>query len=424
VRLATRQPDLDPVVGEVLDRRLQREDPRPVALALSGGGDSLALLLASAAWANRGGRRLLVLTVDHGLRPESRDWTLACAALAGRLSLDFRALAWTSEKPVTGLPAAARAARHGLLADAARNAGARVILMGHTADDVLEARLMREAGSTTPEPREWSPSPVWPAGRGLFLLRPLLAVGRREIRRWLGAQSETWIEDPANADQAYARPRAREVLARRQTTAPVAPQDDRPAQDLALACRPFAGGRLELDRDLLRQATPMAARRFVGTACVCAAGSSRPPSPNRVQNLRDRLTGAADVTATLAGARIEADATHIRFLREVGEASRGGLAPLAIAAGDDAVWDGRFEITTERAIEVRRLAGLANQLSPHDQQALRTLPPSVRPALPVVIDAAGRVACPVLSDVRGVALTPLGHARLLAACGVVEREPT
>ena len=175
---------------------------------------------------------------------------------------------------------------------------------------------------------------------------------------------------------------------------------------------------------MLRQAAPIAARRVVAAACLCAAGSSRPPSASRAQSLTDRLTGAASVTATLAGARIEADAIRIRFVREAGEASRGGLAPMALAAGEDAVWDARFEIAADRPIEVRRLAGLAGRLSPREQQALRALAPSARPALPVVIDAAGRLACPVLGEVEGVRLAPLGHARLLAACGVVEREPT
>src|SRR5213079_1546584 len=125
----------------------------------------------------------------------------------------FRALGWSGDKPTTGLPAAARAARHALLADAAREAGARAILMGHTADDILEARLMRAEGSTTPDPREWTPSPAWPQGRGVFLLRPLLDLRRADLRRWLSARGETWIDDPANEDASYARPRARQALA-------------------------------------------------------------------------------------------------------------------------------------------------------------------------------------------------------------------
>ncbi|HQN50642.1 MAG TPA: tRNA lysidine(34) synthetase TilS, partial [Phenylobacterium sp.] len=180
-----------------LDARLNPDSRAPLAVALSGGSDSLALTMMAAAWAERHHRRLLVLTVDHGLRPESAGWTALCAGHARRLGADFQALCWRGDKPLTGLPAAARAARHALLADAARQAGASVILMGHTADDLAESAAMRAAGATTPDAREWSPSPVWPQGRGVFLLRPLLDQGRAVLRAWLAAQGETWIEDPA-----------------------------------------------------------------------------------------------------------------------------------------------------------------------------------------------------------------------------------
>jgi tRNA(Ile)-lysidine synthase len=203
------QPDIPTAVAAVLDRRLSATSARPVAVALSGGGDSVALLLAARAWAAAHGRRLVALTVDHRLQPQSRAWTEACGELAHSLGAGFQALAWEGEKPPRGLPAAARAARHRLLAEAARGCGARVILVGHTADDVAEARAMRQAGSTTPAPREWSPAPVWPEGRGIFLARPLLALRRAALRDWLAAEGARWIEDPANADPRYARARAR-----------------------------------------------------------------------------------------------------------------------------------------------------------------------------------------------------------------------
>jgi tRNA(Ile)-lysidine synthase len=396
VRLAaapgTLELDLASAVGTVLDRRLQANLQQPLAVALSGGGDSLALLLIGAEWARRAGRSLVVLTVDHRLRPESTAWTRACADTAQRLGLPFRALAWEGEKPARGLPAAARAARHGLLADAARAAGARVILMGHTADDVLESRLMREAGSTTPDPREWSPSPVWPQGRGLFLLRPLLGARRSDLRAYLTARAETWIDDPANEDAAFARPRARRALA--DGASPPIAGVAGSAGDLALACHEEAGAGFVIARAALRAADPPALARFVSAACLCAAGTDRPPGRDKVARLAARLTGDAPFIAGLAGARIEADTERVSFRREPGEAARGGLAPLRLRAGETGVWDGRFEITAECAIEVRAAPG---------------------GILPIAVGDDGSVEDPPAN--------PLTHDRLLAACGVVEREP-
>jgi tRNA(Ile)-lysidine synthase len=412
---------LDPsaAVAAVLDRRLDAASVRPLAVALSGGGDSVALLLAARHWAEARGRPLVALNVDHRLQPASAAWTQACAELAVRLGAGFRALAWTGEKPQRGAPAAARAARHRLLAEAARACGARVILLGHTADDVAEARAMRRAGSTTPEPREWSPSPVWPEGRGIFLLRPLLALRRAALRDWLAGQGASWIEDPANADLRYARARARAGLA----GAGEIPLAQAAPLRLATLGRIAPWGGVALAREAWRTPAADEAERWLGLACVCAGGGARLPAGAARERLAERLGGSAPLTATLAGARVEADAGEIRIVREAGEARRGGLAPLALPAGEPAVWDGRFELTSRVAgLEARPLAGLARRLPPDQQRALAALPAAARPGLPAVVDRTGGVSSPLLGA-SPVACVPLAEARLRAAAGLVEREP-
>ena len=405
-------------IAEVLDHRLLRAGARPIAVALSGGGDSVALLLAARAWAQAHGRRLLVLTLDHGLRPDRGAWTQACAARAAGLGLAFRALAWKGDKPATGLPAAARAARHRLLAQAAREAGARVILLGHTADDILEAQAMRADGASVSSPREWGPSPAWPDGRGIFLLRPMLGLRRAALRQWLAGQGETWIEDPANDDLTYARARARARLGPAATIRPALAEAS--ASDLALATITDPAGALLIPRHRLRAVAPQALARFVSIACVCAAGTDRPPAPARVRRLAEALGGAGPLTATLGGSRITADDAQVRFSREAG---RAGLPSARLEPGETCVWDGRFEIAADRAFEVRPLAGLSAALLGPEREALRVLPPDERPTLPALVDATGRAACPALVRNDGVRLESLTQTRLLAASGVVSSEP-
>ena len=386
-----------------LDHYLLRPGHRPLAVGLSGGGDSLALTLIADAWAREAGRQLIVFTVDHGLQADSGAWTRACADIAKRLGRPFRALAWTDEKPQTGLPAAARLARHRLLADAAREAGARVILLGHTADDVAEAAAMRAAGATTPDPRAWSPSPVWPEGRGLFLLRPLLSARRADLRDWLTARGETWIDDPANADPRYARSRARLAGAAPASRAAIEPP-------LALAAQADErAGIVSLPRTAFRAAGVSEAHRFVALAAVCAGGGERLPASARVARAADALRRERPFVATLAGARIDANAQTIRIFREPGEAARGGLGPLH----PPGVWDGRFEIAEGH--EIRRLAGLLRRLPPGQQETVRAFPAAARGALPVHVDGAGGVTLGSLECLVG--------ERLRAAAGLVQREP-
>ena len=390
--------------GEAFDRRLDPTSRAPIAVGFSGGGDSLALLLAARAWAARTGRRLLALTVDHGLNPGSGRWTSEAGALARSLGVEFLALSWRGEKPRTGLPAAARRARHALLADAARGAGASVLLLGHTLDDVKEAVWMRAWGSSVGVPRQWAPPPVWPEGRDLFLLRPLLGLGRAELRELLSPSGLAWIEDPANDDGRFLRARARQ-------RAPA----DAPSAEPAETVPPFqvdaAGGVL-----IPRQA----GRRLLAMACVSAGGGERLPRGRHLDGLLTRLTAGERFAATLTGARIIA-ADEVRVIRDLG---RSNPPPEPLPQGRAVVWDGRFEIIAHRpGLAVRPLGGLMSRLEKASRPGLRAFPSSARPTLPAITDADGNVTCPILAQGAWSSARTLVGDRLEAACGRITREP-
>lgn len=416
-------PTVESGVRAQLDARLDPASPAPLALALSGGGDSLALALMTAAWARERSRPLLVLTVDHGLHADSAAWTRTCGETARRIGAGFRALAWSGPKPSSGLPAAARRARHRLLAQAAREAGARVLLMGHTLDDMAEAGIMRASGSTTPSPRAWSPSPAWPEGRDLFLLRPLLGIRREALRAWLRSQGETWLEDPANADPRFARSRARAALAgHRAEPAACLPEeaDARSAVALALAfrTRPFG---LEVERERLQKADPGARRRAVSAACLSAAGGMRSPRGEALDRLANLLAGEAPVRATLAGALVLADARTVAFGRTAGEMRRQGALDLVLEAGGTGVFDGRVEVLAAGPVRITPLEGRLSRLPPPDRAILASsTPPAYRGALPgITQDGTTRLAGTPGSGVR---VRPLARDRLLAACGAFPDE--
>ena len=387
-------------VSAALDRRLDPASRAPLAVGFSGGGDSLALLLLTLDWARAHGRAVLSLTVDHQLQPGSAGWTRAAVAKAQGLGASAQALVWTGEKPVVGVAAAARRARHALLAQAARAAGARVLLLGHTADDRAEAALMRAEGSTVSDPRDWVPSPVWPEGRGVFLLRPLLEQRRPYLRDALHELGETWLDDPANDDLGSARIRARRALERVGvpiTSVPV-------VKDARAEAHGDVFGVITLPRD--------AAAADLAAACLCAAGTEHPPRGQRLQRLVGRLRAAETFTTTLAGARIEAGPDGVRFCRDAGETARGGLAQLVLAPGQTGIWDGRYEITAgHKLLTVRALKGLAKSLSKRERAALKAAPAAARPALPALVSETGEVTCPILD---GPALAAAGSVQMRA----------
>jgi tRNA(Ile)-lysidine synthase len=403
-------------VEALLDRHLQPAGKAPLAVGFSGGGDSLALLLIVRRWAARHGREVIVLHVDHRLQPQSAAWADACEAVAHRLGLTFQRLAWLEARSGPGLPARARAARHALLATAARELGARVLLLGHTADDLAEAAAMRAEGSTTPNPRVFSPSPAWPEGRGVFLLRPLLATRRQALREHLAREGHDWLEDPANADPRYARARARHALA---TSAPTeAPADLRRPLGVEAVSLTSSGGLTAPRAGLSAVDLP----RFIATAAVCAGGGARPPRRSAVEQLAARLTAEGQMIASLAGASVRSDAFAIRVLRDVGDIARRAAGPLRLAAGEIGVWDGRFEVEAHADILVRPLSGLARRLPPDERRSLAQLPAGDRAALPALVTAGGEVSCPLLGGTTG-RVRPLALERWRAATGLIDREP-
>jgi tRNA(Ile)-lysidine synthase len=403
----------------VLDRRLARDADWPVLVACSGGGDSTALLLAARAWAAHEGRRLVTATVDHGLQPQGAAWAADVARRCAAIGARHLTLRWEGPRPATGLAAAAREARHRLLAQAARDVGARVVLMGHTADDVLEAQVMRAAGSTVPSPREWSPSPAWPEGRGVFLLRPLLSLRRGKIREALKGLGEAWIEDPANDSEASLRARVRRAIA-------AGGQDPQPPEPPAPGRAPFAagrGGELNAARSDLAEAPPAIARAWLGAALVCAAGGRRPPRGEALDRLLDVIASGTDVSATLGGTRVAGEGARVTIAREAADPRGSHPGAVTLAADAPAVWDGRFEVTARApGLAVRPLAGAMARLCAADRQAVQQAHPLARPAMPLIERPDGSVFLPSARTGDEAAVTPLIMARLNAACGVFDHE--
>ena len=397
--------------------RLDSLSPRPLVVGFSGGGDSLYLLLQACAFGRRTGRRVVALTVDHGLQPDSAAWTRAAGAAATALGAEWRALVWEGVKPATGLPSAARQARHRLLARGARSVGARVILLGHTADDLAESALMRQAeASSLPDPREWSPSPVWPEGRDLFLFRPLLSLRRTALREDLAARGLTWLDDPANDDLRFARARARQALRRGAEIAPLPLRmsADAPRARLARQITCTAEGHAVFDRALLRETPAEVLHPVLGAAVLSIGGGRVPPGRAALDRLVTALGGTGPRRTQLAGVRLAADEARVLLARDARDQRRRP------APGGEGVFDNRFEIDPEAAVGF--LAGQSARLSWEDRRRLKAIPALARPALPVLDPDGATPMLPAPIGVAQPAVRALAPGRFAAACGLVACE--
>jgi tRNA(Ile)-lysidine synthase len=185
-----------------------------LVLAVSGGPDSIALMWLAARWrdALSKGPRLLAVTVDHGLRAEAAREAREVKRLARQLGVPHRTVRWTGEKPKSGVPAAARAARYRLLGTVARQSGASHILTAHTRDDQAETFLMRlfrgsGIGGLAAMARESE-------REGVLIARPFLNISKSQLIATLEKASIGYADDPTNRDVSFTRPRIRSLIER------------------------------------------------------------------------------------------------------------------------------------------------------------------------------------------------------------------
>ena len=178
-------------------------------LAVSGGPDSVALMLLCAQWSLRPSRAIAVATVDHGLRKEARAEAEEVGRWAHDLGYAHHLLTWDEEKPATRLQERARQARYALLADCARHVGASAIVLAHHADDQAETILFRLtrgsgvaglAGMARVAPYD-----------DISLLRPLLDFRKVELEAVCARAGRSFFRDPSNEDESFARARLRKL---------------------------------------------------------------------------------------------------------------------------------------------------------------------------------------------------------------------
>lgn len=318
------------------------EPPLRLGLAVSGGGDSMALMDLACGWAK--GVSLHVATVDHGLRAEAAQEAAQVAQAAQQMGLSHDVLTWQGWDGCGNLQDAARQARRRLLADWAKARGIDTILLGHTQDDQAETFLMRLARGSGVD----GLSAMAPArdALGITWLRPLIGVSRDSLRAHLRARGCAWVDDPSNDNPAFDRIKARQMLdmlaplgltpERLVATAARMSQARDVLQDAADHARATLMTRQHGDILFARAAfdalrTDTQSRLLADALCEVASSPYRP----RYASLTRALSQSR---ASLHGCLITRNSKSIRVSREY-NAVRDLQAPLTQA------WDNRWHIT-------------------------------------------------------------------------------
>lgn len=337
--------------------------PYRVGVAVSGGSDSLALLLLM----HRIGKfELSAVTVNHGLRSSAASEAVHVSHICARLGVPHDIVEWQGWDGRGNLQDVARRNRYSMIAGWARMQGLEAVAVGHTRDDLAETflmRLSRAAGvdGLAAMARRFDRD-------GMRFLRPLLSCGRAELQRYLGERKTRWVDDPSNDDIQFDRVRARQVMAALAPLGLDAPRLAQVAENLSEARDALAvtaadcarsiarsdAGDLIFDRTALSALPVELRRRLLAGALRFVASAEYPPRRDAMSDLLAAV--AARENRTLHGCYVMVSDMTVRVTREL-----AAVATQSVAAPGP--WDHRWHLTGAEGhdCEIRALGDAVSQ---------------------------------------------------------------
>lgn len=398
-----------------------------LAVAVSGGSDSMALALLAAEWATGQGREVIALCVDHGLRPDSAAEALQVSKWLAGHSIDTHILRWNGPFPKTGIQSAAREARYALMTDFCCQEKISAVLLGHQMEDQAETVLMRLSKGSGLD--GLSAIRKLTTRDGVNLIRPLLDIERRQLRNFLRNHGQSWIEDPSNENPAFTRTHLGPVLAALQQLPGSEPRSlslsakrlGRAADALAELtnrqfqeiCQVSPFGFVQMPDLALRNCPDEIGLRLLSRSLSLVSGRDEQIKLSALERLYDRCLRQNNSRAeTLSGCEIFRSGDHWTICREAG---RQELPECKIGAEPVFLWDQRYAVIDlkpddplKKDLRVRRIGpdGWKYLKNTGLIKSERTLPAKVRNTLPGIWSDDHLVAAPLFSgqmDQSGIA---------------------
>lgn len=324
-----------------------------IAVAVSGGPDSLCLALLLKTWVMCREGEVVALIVDHQLRPESASEAKAARGWLQNHGIRSHILVWDNQIENSKQQAKARDGRYGLLFGWCRAEHVLHLALGHHRDDQAETVLLRKKRASGDD--GLAGIPLVREQDSVRVIRPLLDIPSSRLRSTLKERGQDWISDPSNRNPVYARTRIREYLQS-------ASSKDRPIDLAKLAAR-FAKVRAEHERKasgLLARSTTVFSEGFcvvnvrslisesfdlslraVSQILLSVGGKNYAPRQKSLRRLTSSLrNGWAPSGYTLGGCLLRTTGGSLVVCREPVAAGERFI----IREGEKKLWDGRFMV--------------------------------------------------------------------------------
>ena len=376
---------LTAVFADAVQKNIPSALGRPlshITLAVSGGGDSMALMHLAAHWAEAHAVQCHVVTIDHGLRSGSASEARFVAQAAAELGLSHDTLCWAGWSGQGNLQDQARQARYRLLDDA--RGASQLVLMGHTLDDQAETFLMRLKRGSGVDGLAGIPLCRFVSSEaqedGYWVLRPLLGISRQALREYLDENKVRWVEDPSNQDTNYERIQMRQLISDisegglsasvlAETAARMGQAKEALDQQVRRLARDLGQehhGDMTLDlQALLEEPTEVSDRLIAAVLCWVSSNPYRP----RYAALRRCLQAVAEGAAqSLHGCVLYPCKGQLRITREY-----QAVADVSVAASAKALWDGRWRLRFAQPAPPEAAGWYVRPLGEAGAQAVRPL---------------------------------------------------
>lgn len=365
------------------------ETRKALALAVSGGSDSMAMLCLADEWRKQGGRPVIhLLTVNHNLRAAAAEEAEQVARWCAMRDLPHTVLEWRHDGVTSGVQARARAARYDLMTDWCLAHGIGHLLTAHTLDDQAETVLMRQRRTSTAA----SLAGVWRERlwNGVCLSRPLLGCRRDALRAYLYRTGQPWIEDPSNDNPAFERVRIRRELESQSSAvsetlagvAALAAAEQASVRETASRwleqAHIWQEGYAQVERAAFA-ALPANAGNCALQFLITALGGSQ-VTPGELERLQAWLAAPGPGRRTLGGCLFGKRARSFVVGREPG---RINPVPVAVPPSGKLLWDGRFMVHAPPGAAVAAAAHAGLQGGP------AAAPGFVRQGWPVILGPNG-----------------------------------
>lgn len=399
--------------AELMTRVGPFERDPAIAVACSGGADSMALTVLLQDWVRARGGSLTALIVDHAIRPESAGEARRVAGWLAARRIDHEVLAWRGAPIASGVQAAARTARYALLSAWCEARACLHLAVAHHLEDQAETVLLRLARGSGVDGLS-AMAPVTETGTQR-IVRPLLSMPRARLRETLKALGVDHVEDPSNRNDTFARVRMRMLSAA---------LDDEGMTPLRLAATAAHMARVRESLDaaaagllarvfvlydsgygILKPGALVAVPREIGLRALagvltCIGGGRYAPRFERLERLYDMIdTIPGGGGRTLAGCRVLGRRAGVLVCREMA-AIGAAMQPASGAV----FWDNRFRMNFAEGGSAAVMAlgrdGWRDIASVAPDLKQSHVPAAVRPTLPAIWENGRVLAVPHLGFIR------------------------